>query len=223
VRGNPSDRSERSKLNAFEEMEAHDAAADWVLADGMDAADFELDDDADAAARSPLRRNVRRGGVAERRLERVFRRHGYTLERQVPVVFLDPRGTPRAGSVDVVPVSRPGGRPAPAAFESKHIDLSRYRLPGGGLNAARLRTTVCQHVAQALNYQQGLAALNAMRGARGLPALPQRVRLIYQVPQATSRADAAQFQRLAGAVARPRGVAVTVFMPGSPASRAFEE
>jgi hypothetical protein len=61
-----------------------------------------------------------------------------------------------------------------------------------------------------------------MRQQQGLPGLPARVRLIYQVPHATNRADAAAFQRLAQGVARPRGIAVTVFMPASRASRAFE-
>jgi hypothetical protein len=61
-----------------------------------------------------------------------------------------------------------------------------------------------------------------MRRREGLPALPARVRLIYQVPQAKNRADAGAFQRLAQRVARPRGIAVTVFMPGTRASRAFE-
>jgi hypothetical protein len=151
---------------------------------------FEEDWD---AARPPLRGNVRRGGVAERRLERIFRRRGYSVERQLPVVFLNPQGIPESGRVDVVPVSRPGGRPAPAAFESKFVNLARYRLPGGGLDLNRLQSLVAGHVAQVLSYQQGLGAINNMRRQQGLAPLPERVRLIYQVPQATPRADAVAF------------------------------
>jgi hypothetical protein len=105
------------------------------------------------AARPPLRGNVRRGGVAERRLERIFRRRGYSVQRQLPVVFLDSRGIPEYGRVDLVPVARPGGQPAPTAFESKFVNLARYRLPGGGLDLNRLQSLVAGHVAQALSYQ----------------------------------------------------------------------
>lgn len=170
-----------------------------------------------------LRGNVRRGGWAESRLWRIFRGRGYDVARQLPVVALGPDGTPEAGRIDVVPLARPGMRPAPAAFESKAVNLARYRLPGGGLDAQRLRRLVDGHVTQALNYQQGLGAINYMRQQQGLPPLPERVRLIYQVPQSTPRADAIAFQRLALGVSRPRGVRATVIMPGTRASRAFEE
>jgi hypothetical protein len=196
---------------------------DWVNTedDYYDLSDMDWD-----AARVPLRGNVRRGGVAEHRLERIFRRRGYNLEQQVPVVFLNRQGIPRSGRIDLVPVSRTGGKPAPYAFESKFVDLARYRLPSGGLDIGRLRSLVTAHVNQALRYQQGLGAVNQMRQQQGLSALPNRLRIIYQVPQTTSpqrvtRDEASVFQRLALSVARPRGIAVTVFMPGSRASQAF--
>lgn len=177
---------------------------------------FEQDWD---AARPPLRQNVQRGGVAERRLERIFRRHGYSVERQLPVVFLNRQGVPESGWVDLVPVPGSNARTAPSAFESKFVNLARYRLLGGGLDLGRLRSLVDRHVDQILRYQQGLSAINGMRTLQGLEALPRRVRLIYQVPHATAHSDAAAFQRLALNVARPRGITVTVIMPGSRASR----
>lgn len=184
---------------------------------------FAYQGDEDMAAQPILRRNVARGGVAIRRLERIFRRRGYQTQREVPVIYLNRQGLPELGRVDLLPVARRGThRTAPYAYESKFIDLARYRLAGGGLDFSRLRSAINQHVAQALRYQEGLRSLNQQRRARNLTAVPERVRLIYQVPHQIPRTEAAAFQRLATSVANPRGIPITVIVPGSRASRAFE-
>jgi hypothetical protein len=50
----------------------------------------------------------------------------------------------------------------------------------------------------------------------------QRVRLLVRVPSTTPRNQAAALQRFLLAQLTPHGIAVTVIMPGSQASRAFE-
>lgn len=180
----------------------------------------DFDEGVDVAAPRGVRVNRRRGQLAERRLAAIFRRRGHATLSQMPVVVLNRAGVPEAGLIDLVPLPRRDGRPAPAAFESKYVDLSRYREPGGGLAAARLQALVRRHADEARWYEQGLRGVDRMRRQQGLPArLPQQVRLIYQVPRATSPDEAARFQRLAAQAAAAQGIRVTVFMPNSPAAR----
>jgi hypothetical protein len=142
-----------------------------------------------------------RGLAAELGTARAFRDRRYRVRTQIPP---SPMGT---GVMDLTSSSPRSGRTF--HYESKHLDLSRYLRPGGQLNLTALRRRLPGMIRQVRRYQAQLPQ-------------HQRVRLLVRVPFATPRAQAAALQRFLLAELTPHGVAVTVIMPGSQASRAFE-
>lgn len=93
--------------------------------------------------------------------------------------------------------------------EEKHLDLSRYLLPGGHLNEPLLRQRLTAIIAQINRYQASLSGQGA------------RVRLVVRVPPTTHRSQAVTLQRFLRTELAPRSIAVTVIMPGSQAAHAF--
>lgn len=183
-------------------MDMLDAFVDDVLADLADSGEL------DYAAPAQVRRNQQAGRQAQDRLRRALARRGFGSRQEV-------RLRPGRRRLDVV-AQRANQRGF--IYESKHIDLSRYLTPQGGLDGARLRSQLNRHIAQVRRYQSSPAVLrlNRIRQQRQQP--PLRVRLVYQVPAGTPRQRAIAFQRLMLSVLSPQGIAGTVIMPGSRAS-----
>lgn len=142
-----------------------------------------------------------RGLAAELGTARASRDRRYRVRTQIPPF---PTGT---GVMDLTSTSPRSGRTF--HYESKHLDLSRYLTPAGQLNLTALRRRLPGMIRQVRRYQAQLPQ-------------HQRVRLLVRVPYATPRAQAAALQRFLLAELTPLGIAVTVIMPGSRASRAFE-
>ncbi|GAB4226246.1 MAG: hypothetical protein Kow00121_54410 [Elainellaceae cyanobacterium] len=178
-----------------------DEFVDEILTDIADA-DY-------AASPAQLRQNQRAGRAAQERLGRALAQRGYRTRQEI-------RLRPSQRRLDVV--AQRGVQPG-FIYESKHIDLARYLTPQGTLDQSRLRSVLQRHIAQVRRYQTdpALIRLNRLRQQRSLPSV--RVRLVYQVPPNTPPEQAIEFQRFMLSVLSPQGIAGTVIMPGSPASR----
>lgn len=92
-------------------------------------------------------------------------------------------------------------------YEIKSLDIPRYLTKEGSLNLSKIRGVLSRWTSQVKRYQ------NQLKG--------QRVRLIVRVPPTTTRLLAAKLQRFLLLYFKPRGIRVTVIMPGSNAARAF--
>lgn len=181
-----------------------DEEIDQMLDDLWDEVDY-------ASVPAQVRQNYQVGIAAQDRLRRALKNRGFCSRREIQI---------GAGRLDVS-AQRPLGRNF--IYESKHIDLSRYRTPAGRLDGTRLRSKLRQHIIQVQRYQAdpAIVRLNRLRQRQNLP--PVRVRLVYQVPPTTPRSDAIEFQRLMLRTLSPQGIAGTVIMPGSRASQAFDD
>jgi hypothetical protein len=182
-----------------------DDAIDAMLSDWWDDADY-------ASSPEQLRQNKQSGRMAQDRLGRALANRGFRSRQEIWL------GSGR-GRLDISARNAAGRN---FLYESKHIDLSRYRTPQGQLDVSRLNAQFNKHMRQVQRYQASpkIVRLNQLRRRQNLP--PARVRLVYQVPQTTPRSDAIAFQRLMLNALSPHGIAGTVIMPGSRASCAFD-
>jgi hypothetical protein len=138
--------------------------------------------------------------------DRALRNRGHRVEGEVKL--------PGGNRLDRRVELRSGGR---LHHEEKHLDLPRYLRPDGQLNEPMIRRRLQTIISQINRYRQALR-----RSSPAPTAVPPSVRLVVSVPAATARAQAAALQRFLLAELTPLGIAVTVIMPGSRASRAFE-
>jgi hypothetical protein len=146
------------------------------------------------------------GLAAQMSTDRALRNRGHRVEVEIKL----PGGNRLDRSVEL----RSGGR---VHHEEKHLDLPHYLRPDGQLNEPMIRRRLQTIISQVNRYQQALRRSSPAPTA----ALP-RVRLVVRVPATTARAQAAALQRFLLAELTPLGIAVTVIMPGSRASHAFE-
>ncbi|MDD1620043.1 MAG: hypothetical protein LUQ11_01085 [Methylococcaceae bacterium] len=198
----------------YREFNAHDDVFEELQQDLEDYfAQFDWDEG--------IRLNRRRGLAAQRRLARGLRGPG-DIAKSLPgfhtrqeVGVVKPSGA--RGRLDLVPS---GTKLAPFVYESKFIDLNSrsYASSSGGLNVGAISRRVARDASQARIYQQ------AVRGNRNIKCrvMPCRVRLVYQIPQTTPRARYLAFVNLSRGIAAQQGIPVTVVMPGSRLSHAFE-
>lgn len=151
------------------------------------------------------------GLAAELATNRAFADRGYQVRPQLPI------GRRRLLDRSVIsPRTRQTFH-----YEDKHLDLARYLTPSGQLNTTALRQRLITIIAQIRRYQAQLP-----RDPR--TGQQQQVRLVVRLPHAAmvatqlERRRAAALQRFLLSELAPHSIRVTVIMPGSRASQAFD-
>ena len=151
------------------------------------------------------------GLAAEMATNRAFHDRGYRVRTQLPI-----GGRRLLDRSAISPTNRQTFH-----YEDKHLDLPRYFTPSGQLNTTALRQRLTTIIAQIRRYQAQLP-----RDPR--TGQLQQVRLVVRVPQAgmvatqLERSRAAALQRFLLSELGPHSIRVTVIMPGSRASQAFD-
>jgi len=142
---------------------------------------------------------------------RAFQDRGYRVRTQLPI-----GGRRLLDRSAISPTNRQTFH-----YEDKHLDLPRYFTQSGQLNTTALRQRLTTIIAQIRRYQAQLP-----RDPR--TGQLQQVRLVVRVPQAgmvatqLERSRAAALQRFLLSELGPHSIRVTVIMPGSRASQAFD-
>lgn len=93
-------------------------------------------------------------------------------------------------------------------YEIKTLDIPRYLSSSCSLNLSKIRGVLSKWAKQIKRYQNQKKV--------------QRIRLIVRVPPTTTRLLASQLQRFLLQYFTPKGIRLTVIMPGSGAARAFD-
>ena len=106
--------------------------------------------------------------------------------------------------MDIAPWSGHGPGPT-RTLESKHVNLSRYRLPSGALDRSGLSRLIARHLGQVLRHQRHATG-------SGLAGLPHREALVYQLGGATA-SELAEFRQLFRCLAKPHKVGGGVLRP----------
>ncbi|WP_024302729.1 hypothetical protein [Pseudogulbenkiania sp. MAI-1] len=137
-----------------------------------------------------IRINQCQGWLAEERLCQRLRARGHQIRGQVTL-----RGGSGGSRADVAP-AHPGARGITNLLESKHLDLDRYRQPGGALDSTRLTRAILSHMAQVQRHQ---------RAAQAHGDVPTRESIVYQLSHARP-GEHATFLQLFRQLAQPRGM-----------------
>ena len=147
-----------------------------------------------------IARHRLQGRCAEERIVQRMCRRGAAVRNQLRV---QPGLGRRSRVLDVSPF--PSASPRLAyGIESKYLNARPY-LAGGAAGLAQLAMRVRDHVRQVIDQMQRSAS------PTGLPGLPRRIQLWYQVGGTQSRA---QFQPIAGAIGAAVRQANAALPPG---------